>query len=172
MTPTSRLFHAGVCCTSPSGTDVICPAVADCGCRPAWLPRQCSLAGCGGGAIRCRGFTRGVAQLGSALRSGRRGRGFESRHPDHVTAGEKPTQYSYAVRCSVPGTFSPSISLPALAFAPDDAAAPNRNDPAGREQPGRFFFCGCGLCNAERASSLPLPWITVANATLSLVGLY
>jgi hypothetical protein len=26
--------------------------------------------------------TRGVAQLGSALRSGRRGRGFESRHPD------------------------------------------------------------------------------------------
>ena len=34
------------------------------------------------GAIRCRGFTRGVAQLGSALRSGRRGRGFESRHPD------------------------------------------------------------------------------------------
>jgi hypothetical protein len=36
------------------------------------------------GAIRCRGFTRGVAQLGSALRSGRRGRGFESRHPDCV----------------------------------------------------------------------------------------
>ena len=35
-------------------------------------------------AIRCRGFTRGVAQLGSALRSGRRGRGFESRHPDSV----------------------------------------------------------------------------------------
>ena len=27
---------------------------------------------------------RGVAQLGSALRSGRRGRGFESRHPDQV----------------------------------------------------------------------------------------
>ena len=26
--------------------------------------------------------TRGVAQLGSALRSGRRGRGFKSRHPD------------------------------------------------------------------------------------------
>jgi hypothetical protein len=36
-------------------------------------------------AIRCRGFKRGVAQLGSALRSGRRGRGFKSRHPDHVT---------------------------------------------------------------------------------------
>ena len=33
---------------------------------------------------------RGVAQLGSALRSGRRGRGFESRHPDSLvetTAG-------------------------------------------------------------------------------------
>ena len=27
---------------------------------------------------------RGVAQLGSALRSGRRGRGFKSRHPDRV----------------------------------------------------------------------------------------
>ncbi len=34
------------------------------------------------GAIGCRSFKRGVAQLGSALRSGRRGRGFESRHPD------------------------------------------------------------------------------------------
>jgi hypothetical protein len=40
------------------------------------------------GAIRCRGFTRGVAQLGSALRSGRRGRGFESRHPDCVVADQ------------------------------------------------------------------------------------
>src|SRR5690606_21061683 len=30
---------------------------------------------------------RGVAQLGSALRSGRRGRGFKSRHPD---AGQGP----------------------------------------------------------------------------------
>ncbi len=28
------------------------------------------------------GPNRGVAQPGSALRSGRRGRGFESRHPD------------------------------------------------------------------------------------------
>lgn len=28
------------------------------------------------------GPVRGVAQPGSALRSGRRGRGFESRHPD------------------------------------------------------------------------------------------
>lgn len=31
----------------------------------------------------CRySLPRGVAQLGSALRSGRRGRGFKSRHPD------------------------------------------------------------------------------------------
>ena len=29
---------------------------------------------------------RGVAQLGSALRSGRRGRGFKSRHPDVIPA--------------------------------------------------------------------------------------
>src|SRR3954452_15016821 len=41
------------------------------------------------GAIRCRGFTRGVAQLGSALRSGRRGRGFESRHPDSIEADQR-----------------------------------------------------------------------------------
>ena len=42
------------------------------------------------GAIRCRGFTRGVAQLGSALRSGRRGRGFESRHPDWLVEMTEP----------------------------------------------------------------------------------
>jgi transposase len=40
------------------------------------------------GAIGCRGFKRGVAQLGSALRSGRRGRGFKSRHPDPLRAGQ------------------------------------------------------------------------------------
>ena len=34
----------------------------------------------GGYAVAC--CTRGVAQFGSALRSGRRGRGFKSRHPD------------------------------------------------------------------------------------------
>ena len=34
------------------------------------------------GSARLPGFQRGVAQLGSALRSGRRGRGFKSRHPD------------------------------------------------------------------------------------------
>ncbi len=45
-------------------------------------PVACGLASGGGRAIGCRGFKRGVAQLGSALRSGRRGRGFKSRHPD------------------------------------------------------------------------------------------
>ena len=30
---------------------------------------------------------RGVAQFGSALRSGRRGRGFKSRHPDQERRG-------------------------------------------------------------------------------------
>jgi hypothetical protein len=29
---------------------------------------------------------RGVAQLARALRSGRRGRGFKSHHPDHITS--------------------------------------------------------------------------------------
>src|SRR6478736_418037 len=55
----------------------ICPAVID-------------LAAHLTGAIRCRGFTRGVAQLGSALRSGRRGRGFESRHPDSLVEMTEP----------------------------------------------------------------------------------
>jgi hypothetical protein len=45
--------------------------------------------------------------------------------------------------------------------------APNKNDPAGREQPGSFLFCcGCGMHNAERASFHATGWLTVANATL------
>ena len=36
---------------------------------------------------------RGVAQLGSALRSGRRGRGFESRHPDKL-------DFSHSEQCA------------------------------------------------------------------------
>ena len=42
-----------------------------------------------------------------------------------------------------------------------------RNDPAGREQPGRFFSCGCALDNAEQASFDSTAWLTVANATLN-----
>ena len=44
---------------------------------------------------------------------------------------------------------------------------PNRNDPAGREQPGRFLICGCVGNNAERQSFHSRLWITVANATLA-----
>ncbi len=33
---------------------------------------------------------RGVAQLGSVLRSGRRGPGFESRHPDQICEAASP----------------------------------------------------------------------------------
>jgi hypothetical protein len=47
-----------------------------------WATPPSALADRAGGAIRCRGFKRGVAQLGSALRSGRRGRRFKSCHPD------------------------------------------------------------------------------------------
>jgi hypothetical protein len=36
------------------------------------------------------GGSRGVAQLGSALRSGRRGRRFKSCHPDCIAAGQRP----------------------------------------------------------------------------------
>ena len=35
-------------------------------------------------AKRCNEKNRGVAQFGRALRSGRRGRGFKSRHLDHL----------------------------------------------------------------------------------------
>jgi hypothetical protein len=65
--------HADFCATVVAGVKP----------QPSCRNRESSrLASPAAGAIRCRGFTRGVAQLGSALRSGRRGRGFESRHPD------------------------------------------------------------------------------------------
>ena len=76
------------------------------------------------GAIRCRGFTRGVAQLGSALRSGRRGRGFESRHPDRVKPGDKLMDRSPASSwathgpASAPAPTMASRSLKAPAVAP------------------------------------------------------
>jgi hypothetical protein len=41
---------------------------------------------------------------------------------------------------------------PGILLPPINQQVPNRNDPAGREQPGRSFFCSCGLFNAERAS--------------------
>ncbi len=53
--------------------------------------------------------TRGVAQLGSALRSGRRGRGFESRHPDGETgvhSGGHPFCVCEGRGLSVAGTHS------------------------------------------------------------------
>ena len=54
------------------------------------MPQSKRLASHPAGAIGCRGFTRGVAQLGSVLRSGRRGRGFESRHPDRLVETTEP----------------------------------------------------------------------------------
>ena len=74
----SRLFHAGKW-RKPDGS---CDLRSTDGCGRTTVAWQSPLAACRVGAIRCRGFTRGVAQLGSVLRSGRRGRGFESRHPD------------------------------------------------------------------------------------------
>src|SRR5690606_14639876 len=41
---------------------------------------------------------RGVAQLGSALRSGRRGRGFKSRHPDQVRRPVQKNRPSWCLR--------------------------------------------------------------------------
>src|ERR1700722_3147183 len=161
MTPTSRLFHAGVCCTSPRGTDVICPAVADCCCRPAWLPRQCSLAGCGGGAIRCRGFTRGVAQLGSALRSGRRGRGFESRHPDCVLAGSRPGELATQIAAAYPVRFPRQFHCrrwQLTVAVPPFGAGPGRQPP---ETP----------CKSARPSRIPsLIWSDTVGAPTAAVG--
>ena len=48
---------------------------------------------------------RDVAQLGSALRSGRRGRWFESSHPDFINAG--------AIASSILRWFSSTIELTA-----------------------------------------------------------
>ena len=42
------------------------------------------------GCVRQETVHRGVAQLGSALALGARGRGFKSRHPDHVSPGHRP----------------------------------------------------------------------------------
>jgi Resolvase, N terminal domain len=80
MSPTSLVFHAELWRKSPGSADVTCAAPTG---LPVWITRPSALANRRVGAVRCRGFKRGVAQLGSALRSGRRGRGFESRHPDH-----------------------------------------------------------------------------------------
>ncbi len=65
--------------------------------------RTCGLASQRSGAIGCRGFKRGVAQLGSALRSGRRGRGFKSRHPDREIADDSLTRRSVVACCSLLG---------------------------------------------------------------------
>ena len=41
---------------------------------------------------------RAVAQLGRALRSGRRGRGFKSHQPDAVSRADEPAQHFACVR--------------------------------------------------------------------------
>ena len=48
--------------------------------------------------LDCSRGRRGVAQLGSALRSGRRGRGFKSRHPDQVRGHLRSLQVAFPVR--------------------------------------------------------------------------
>ena len=65
--------------------------------------------------------------------------------------------------------------------APDDAVSAKQERPGWKRTAGSlfllcfsfvFFYCGCGLHNAKRASSLPPLWRNVANATLWLVRLY
>jgi hypothetical protein len=75
------------------------------------LPPQSTLAERRVFAIRCRGFKRGVAQLGSALRSGRRGRGFKSRHPDPCDVARhrnSPTAPAIRDREVIAGSFGDS----------------------------------------------------------------
>ena len=74
---------------------------------PVRLPARGHPADAGGetirpGSARLAGLHRGVAQLGSALRSGRRGRGFKSRHPDTrrpvTCSGGRPSSSSAVAR--------------------------------------------------------------------------
>jgi hypothetical protein len=73
------------------------------------------------GSTRAPPTCRGVAQSGSALRSGRRGRGFESRRPDHG----KPLIFKALLFCP-PGRISPCPSrLPTRFMTEMDPNGPN-----------------------------------------------
>ena len=86
------------------------------------------------------GGQRGVAQLGSALRSGRRGRRFKSGHPDQVR-GLFLVMRDGPPSCRASGGRhggAPTIRSPCRGRQPQGArsAASSRN-PRGREGPGR-----------------------------------
>ena len=81
-----------------------------------------------------RAHQRGVAQLGSALRSGRRGRRFKSCHPDAESAGRR-----YPVACCCAFFSRPQAGCPLERPAPGApyvAAAPRRG--AAGVTPGRW----------------------------------
>ena len=59
---------------------------------------------------------RGVAQLGSALRSGRRGRGFKSRHPDQESLLSEDFGLGCPVALRQPRLESPLITLGSSEF--------------------------------------------------------
>ena len=64
---------------------------------------------------------RGVAQFGRALRSGRRGRGFKSRHLDHV--GAVVAAPIFSVKKSIDCSSVPSFSQKAGFFGASQISA-------------------------------------------------
>ena len=83
---------------------------------------------------------RGVAQLGSALRSGRRGRGFKSRHPD----GESPGPFG-------PGDFCMCTARPTASTGARAGTRPGRA--VWRPCSTRRLRCPRAAAGPGRASS-------------------
>ena len=85
--------------------------------RDGGLSRSDFLPAVGGGyAVAC--CTRGVAQFGSSLRSGRRGRGFKSRHPDDEDVRELARETSEEEGVERPkGLSTPTLRRPAMSWA-------------------------------------------------------
>src|SRR5689334_15560523 len=80
-------------------------------------------------------YARGVAQFGSALALGARGRGFESRHPDNSDVGCSSFPGQAALRCD----HGCGRASGGRARGPDRAAgrAPRHRRAAGDRPPGR-----------------------------------
>jgi hypothetical protein len=135
---------------------------------------QSTLASCRVGAIRCRGFTRGVAQLGSVLRSGRRGRGFESRHPDPkclVTGASttsptasRPLPHSWVMTARASGTAS--IRPGTAASAPCSSAADERR-PVATPRTDEFQVAIGPAPKSDQVRTPPKPPQTRPDAVLT-----
>ena len=100
--------------------------------------------------------TRGVAQLGSALRSGRRGRGFKSRHPDDEDVRELARETSEEEGVERPkGLSTPTMRRPASSLAGLLPSQGRRDQfsPAGVDQP--YGSVSTALTSTAPASMCP-----------------